>query len=124
MKKSNLKNALLTVLSILYLSIHSGCSSIQELDKPFCVELNITKGFCTTPLSGKDQIIDDKNLLEGKSWWDMRPTMIMIPPSTYSAIKSFIIKQCKKHPDTCDREIPAWDRASKNIDSQMKSKSE
>lgn len=84
----------------------------------------MNKGFCTTPISGKDQFVDDENLLEGKTWWEMRPIMILIPPSTYAAIKSFIIKQCKRNPNMCDKEIPAWDRATAVIDAQINSKSE
>jgi len=124
MKKENLKNVLLIVLSSSYLFILSSCSSIKELDVPFCVEVNINKGFCTTPISGKDQWVDDVNLLEGKSWWEMRPTMILIPPTTYAALKSFIIKQCKKNPDMCYKEIPSWDRATTVIDAQLNSKTE
>jgi hypothetical protein len=83
------------------------------------VELDISKAFCTTPISGKDQIIDDTHLLEGKTYWDIRPTMILIPPSSYAAIKSFILKQCKRNPDMCDKEIPAWDRATESVDKQI-----
>lgn len=122
MKRNNLKKNLSLALKLLFLFTLNSCGSIQSLDRAFCVEINISKGFCTTPISGKDQFVDDTNLLEGLSWFDMRPTMIMIPPSTYAALKKFIILQCKRHPDTCDSEIPSWDRATATIDAQINSK--
>jgi hypothetical protein len=119
MKKYNRKKGLSSALKILLAFTLSSCGSIKQLDKPFCVEININKGFCTTPITGKDQFVDDNNLLEGLSWWEMRPTMILIPPSTYAAIKSFILKQCKSNPKLCDKEIPAWKKATKVIDDKL-----
>jgi len=116
----NLNNLLALVLSCFLFS----CSSIKDLDKPFCVEMNIAKGFCTTPISGKDLWVDDENKLEGKTWFEIRPVMIMIPPSTWAAIKKYIINQCKRNSNMCDANISSWDRTITVIDGQLNTKAE
>ncbi len=112
----------LKILLCLILSTFFGCSSIKDLDKPFCVEMNLSKGFCTTPISGKDIWVDDTNKLEGKTWFEIRPVMIMIPPSTWAAFKKYIITQCKKNQNMCDANISSWDRTITVIDSQLNTK--
>lgn len=117
MLKSNFSK-LLVSLSLLSLS---GCASFQPPDKPICVEINITTGACTLPVSGKQFIIDETHKFENKTWWEMRPAMLLMPASTWAAFKIWIIKLCKKT-NKCDQEISSWDRTLENVDTQLNQK--
>jgi hypothetical protein len=104
-----LKTSLLFALS---------CANVPDFDA--CVEIHPAKGFCTRVISGKDQIIDEKNLYEGKTWFDIRPTMVLIPYQSYSKLKSYIIKSCKQS-NRC-KEISSWDRTLEQIDKNLENK--
>lgn len=51
----------------------------------------------------------------------MRPTMIQVPPESWSKIKAFIIKTCKQS-NKCDEQITSWDRKLDSIDEKLKQK--
>lgn len=94
----------------------------EEIDEPVCVEFNLEKGGCVKIVSGDKFIVDETHLYEGKTWFEMRPYMIQMPPGTYKKFKAFIIKICKKY--KCDKDVASWDRALVNIDEQIKTKGE
>jgi hypothetical protein len=83
-----------------------------------CVEINISKAFCTYTISNKDFFIDDENLYEGKTWFEMRPAMVLLPPTTWAAFKAYIIKNCKRT-GKCKGMVEGWDRTMNVIDEQL-----
>ncbi len=76
------------------------------------------KGYCVKVISGEEFIVDETNKLNEKSWFDSRPSMIMLPPDSWAEIKKFIIKICKKT-KRCQEEVSSWDRSIKNIDEKL-----
>lgn len=85
----------------------SGCANIP--DQPICAEINLSKGVCTYTVSQKTIIVDDDNLLDGKTWWDIRVKALTVPASSWGAFKAYLIKQCKKT-NQCEADITSWDR--------------
>lgn len=77
----------------------TACSSIQEIDVPICIEINMSEGHCTTIITGKEFPVDDKNLFENKNWFDQSPTMLRLPASSWAKIKAYLLKQCKRYGD-------------------------
>jgi len=89
-------------------SILSSCATIP--DTPICAEINPSKGYCVYTLSDKEFVIDDDHLYEGKTFWEMRPLMVMLPPSSWAKIKAFILKICKQT-QQCNqqyRDVEMW----------------
>lgn len=97
------------------------CSSINQIDKPVCVEVTLSKGYCTTIISGKDSIIDDENKLNGKTWFEARHEMVLVPIDTWAALKTYLITNCKRY-NSCNKNIDSWDRAVKTVDDQIQKK--
>ena len=118
-KKFSLKKSLLIAFAALLSSLLSGCASAPDV--PVCVELNPDRGFCTYTISDKDIYVDEQNPLEGKTWWNMRPEMVQVPPPSWAKIKAFIIKTCKQS-NNCDSEVTSWDRRLDSIDEKLKAK--
>jgi hypothetical protein len=54
--------------------------------------------------------VDDVNLLDGKTWYDMQIGIIKIPLDTFKELKKYIVTQCKRNRN-CSDEIDSWDRA-------------
>lgn len=79
----------------------------------------MTRGYCVNWISGKSFEVDDTHTYEGKTWWDMRPAMILVPVSSYKRIKPWIIKACKKNKNMCDKEISTWERTVDIIDTNI-----
>jgi hypothetical protein len=111
-----MKNIVLLVL----LSIVA-CSSLKEIDKPVCVEINLSKGYCTTIISGRGFPVDDTNLLEGKTWFDARIEMIQVPITTWTALKKYLIKNCRRS-QKCEENIDSWTRSMLTIDQELSKK--
>jgi hypothetical protein len=76
------------------------------------------KGYCTTIISGKGQTIDDTNKLDGKTWFEMRPEMILVPIETWAALKKYLIMNCRRYKQ-CNVNIDSWNRSMKTIDSKI-----
>jgi hypothetical protein len=90
-------------------------------DVPICVELNINRAGCVRIISGQTFPIDDEHKLDGKTWWDMRDQMILVPADSWVEIKKFIIDICKRT-NQCQKEVRTWERSVDVIDKQIKSK--
>lgn len=97
----------------------SGCATAPNV--PICVELGPSRGFCTWTIEDKDQYVDDAHKLNGRSWWEMRPTMIQVPPESWAEIKKFIINTCKQN-NNCDSKVRSWDRKLISVDTKLQSK--
>lgn len=87
-------------------------------DFPACVELGMGKGYCVKVISGEEFIVDEDHKFQEKTFFEMRPSMIMIPPQSWVDIKTFIIKICKKT-KKCQQEVSSWDRSIQNIDNKL-----
>lgn len=112
----NLSRSLFLSLSLLL----SGCATTPP-DVPICTELSMTRGFCTNTISDKSFFIDEETKLDGKSWWELRPTMIQVPITSWVKIKAFIIKVCKEK-GNCSDNISNWERRVFELDEKIQQK--
>ena len=92
--------------SLSFLFILTACSQIPDV--PVCRMRAANEGFCTYTISTeKDQIVNDSNMLNGKTWIDLKVESVMLPAESWAKIKEYIIKQCKKNND-CSSNIGTW----------------
>lgn len=87
-----IKALIITWFMLFFLS----CSSIQDLDKPVCVELSMSEAHCTYIISGRSFTWSDMELYQGQTWYESRPYHIQVPVDTWKAFKTYIQKQCKR----------------------------
>jgi len=99
--------------------ILSSCATPPN--KPICVELAPDRGRCVKVISGEEFEINETNKFEGKTWWELRPALILMPASTWAAFKAFIIKICNKS-SQCERAVGTWERSLDYIDAQFEEK--
>ncbi len=119
-------------MKLLFILLLASCSSLNSIDKPVCTEITPDRGYCVTIISGKGQHVDDNIKLKtidsnGKAvemtWFQMKPTMILVPVHTYAALKKYLIKNCKKS-KKCKENIDSWDRSMEIIEKEVSSKVE
>lgn len=91
----------------LLLSLQLSCANVPDV--PVCVALTYDKGFCVNTVSDKEQIVDDKNKFNGKTWWEMKPEMVQVPADSYAEIKAAFIKICKKH-GVCKKDMDKYEK--------------
>jgi hypothetical protein len=105
------------------MTLQVGLTSCQTAPPniPVCVEIAIDRGACIKTISGEKFDIDERNTFEGQTWWGARPTMLMIPSSSWAKLKTYIITQCKRT-GQCTKEISSWDRTIQTIDKTLESK--
>ena len=72
------------------------CSCAGVPNSPVCFELEPWRGYCVKIVDQEGVYVDDENLLDGKTWFDIRPSMILIPANSWADIKSYILKNCKR----------------------------
>lgn len=111
----------------LSLSLLTSCA-INPPDVPVCTEIEISRGWCTLSISNTEFYIDDKhpwspdgNPKNAMTWWDLRPTMVMLPYQSWVAVKVFIIDICKKT-NQCSGAVSNWERSVNGMDSQLDQK--
>jgi len=114
------------------LSLLTSCVGVPLPNEPICAEINPGKGGCTKIISGEQFIIDEehpykfeviengKTKIMSMTWWEMKPYMIQLPYPAWVSLKQFIIKVCKKHEKTCQKEVSSWDRTVEGIDTNVK----
>jgi hypothetical protein len=90
-------------------------------DVPICVEVTMSRASCTKVISGESFEINDEKLFEKKSYWDLKPTMLLLPASSWRQIKTYIITSCKRY-GNCNDEVSSWDRILETIERQVESK--
>ena len=93
------------MISFVLLLNLTACSSVPDV--PVCRQRTVNSAFCTYTISNKDIIIDDKNLLDGKSWIDIKIESIYIPVDSWVKIKTYILDQCKRS-NKCSNNIGQW----------------
>ncbi len=109
--------SLLNYLLLIFLVV--GCSTnLSSIDRPVCVKLSASRGYCTTIISGKGQYVDEVNLLNGRTWFDSSIDMVYVPVETWAALKKYLIINCKRS-KVCNRRIDTWTRSTQIIDAQL-----
>lgn len=84
---------------------------------PVCVEASIDRGYCVYTISDTEFWVDEGNLFQGKTWWELRPTMVMVPASSWASLKSFILKTCKER-GTCG-DVGSWETKLNRFDMHL-----
>jgi len=117
-----LKKSLL-IASVLSLSLLTNCAHMP--DEPACVEIHNTKGWCTNMVSDVEFYVDEKrphsfsgDPKDAKTWWEVRPFMVLIPFDSWAKLKAYLIKNCKR--TNCDKYIKSWERKINRIDDKAK----
>lgn len=113
-------NSLTRIMALLFVLSLLGCASSPP-DVPVCVEITMSRGYCINTISAKEFAVDDVNKIDGKSWWESRPSMLMMPAQSWAKLKTWIIVQCKRT-GQCDKEISSWDRTIKSVDQALEAK--
>lgn len=90
-------------------------------DIPVCVELTMSRGYCVNTISSTEYEVNDFNKLDGKTWWEARPSMLMMPATSWAKLKTYIITQCKRT-GSCDKEITSWERTINSVDKAVENK--
>lgn len=115
MQKKDLKKSLL----LLFCFLLSSCA-VKPKDDPLCKELSLSRGYCVHMLSGKAYEVNEETKLNGKTWWEMRPTNIQMPVETWKNLKAFVINVCKKY-QNCDESVSSWERSIGELDQKVNS---
>jgi hypothetical protein len=71
-------------------------------------------------MSGKEFEINETNKYNGKTWWEMRPVMLMMPAQTWVELKAWIIKICHNN-DNCSS-VGNWERTLDTVDENVQSR--
>ena len=106
---------LVAVLLFIFPTMFTGSAS-KLPDTLVCVEMSISRGECVRSVSGTKLTIDETRPYNGKTWWQMRPTNLVIPMQSWIEMKKFIIKMCKQNEGTCDSQVSDCDRSLETID--------
>lgn len=104
-------------LAILLLLTFNSCTTVPDV--PVLTRLNATQGYYVFTISDKEGIVDDENLLNGKTWIDYVIESVYVPADSWKQIKSYILKNCKKNND-CNDNIGSWDKKLNTIDKTLK----
>lgn len=102
------KNFSIVLVLFLVSAINLKCTSIDKYNVPLCVELEMDRGWCFYAVTNDEFYWDEEHKFEGKTWWEARPTMIILPPKSWQKIKTEIIKDCKD--STRCKSLGDWDR--------------
>lgn len=106
---------------ILFVSLSSLLTSCGTTppDVPLCDELSTDEAYCIHTISSKEFYINEKNLYNGKTWWEIRNKMIRLPIESWVEIKKFIIKICKTSNKCNGTSITSWERTVGIIDEKI-----
>ena len=108
-----------SLLLLISLAVSSLSCATSPPDFWVCAELYPDEGVCRKTLSDDRLRVNEKTKLNGKTWWEMRPTFIYLPPESWSEIKAFVIKICAKT-KACNKEVPMWEKQIDSIDGLYK----
>lgn len=117
-----MKKLTLSLSTILLLS-NLSCAT-KPPDIKLCVEMSMDRGECMRVVSGQKIRIDEanKNPDSQQTWWEMRPTNLVLPLESWVDLKKFIIKLCKKNKNMCEKEVSTWERSLQTVDDGLKEK--
>ena len=116
-----MKRHILAALLSFYLF---GCASAPNV--PVCTELSMTRGWCTNTISDEEFYIDDEHPhsftgdpKDAKTWWELRPYMVLLPTPSWVEVKSYIIKRCKQD-GNCQDGVGNWERKINQMDEKLR----
>lgn len=109
--KKNLSKLLVVLLSLV---ICEACA-IKPPNKPVCVDLAPTRGWCTYTVSDDEFYIDEAHPFEGKKWPQVKSESLLVPASSWAAIKAFILKLCRKS-GSCKQDQDVVEYSGKRLD--------
>jgi peptidoglycan hydrolase CwlO-like protein len=115
MQRKTLSIVLVLLLSLLL----EGCVTIKDFDFPACVEITPDRAWCTHTISDKEYFWDETHKVNGQTYWEQRPSMVLLPLESWKQLKKSAIKFCKQNQKQCEKEIGSWDRKINNIDSKL-----
>lgn len=100
-----------------------GCAGTPDV--LVCTEISMTRGWCTKTISDEEFFIDDAHPYsftgekkDLKTWWDIRPYMVLVPVGSWVEIKSYIIKRCKQD-GNCTDGVGNWERKINEMDKRL-----
>lgn len=114
MLKKNL-NWLFVILSSLLVS---SCA-LTPPDVPLCTQIAHDRGYCVNTISSTEYEVSEEKLLNGKTWWEIKPYMIYMPTESWVELKKFIIKVCKKSNQCENKDVSSWERTVEKIDEKI-----
>lgn len=112
------------VLMVLMAGSMSGCQH-KPPDFNLCVEMSLARGECIKVMSGEKVHVDEDHKLHDKTWWQSRPTNLIIPFEDWMDIKKWIIDLCKQNQqqNMCDKNVSTWERSIQTVDQFQSDKS-
>lgn len=87
-------------------------------DVPIAVEITPERALFVHIMSGKAYEVNEKTKYEGRTWWETRPSVVVMPASSWKELKVFIITMCQKT-KRCGKEVQNWDRSVEIIDTTI-----
>jgi hypothetical protein len=109
------------ILFVLLLSLLlSGCASSPPAI-PVCTELTLKRAYCVNTVTSDEFYVDDEHTLNGSTYWEMRPTMVLLPYSSWVQLKRWIITECALT-KACDERISSWNRTLDAVDKMTEEK--
>lgn len=99
------KKKLSALFALLLALILNSCASAPDV--PLITRIGPSSGFYVFTISDREGVVDDENLLEGKTFLDYVNEGVIISPESYAKIKAYILKTCKRSND-CGENIGKW----------------
>ena len=88
---------------------------------PVCTEITMSKAYCINTMTSEEFYIDDTNKMDGKTYWELRPMMLLLMPTSWAKLKTYIITQCH-NTGKCDKAVGGWERTIQSIDNAVRKK--
>ena len=101
------------LLSLLLSFWFYSCSSVPDI--LVCRKRSPNSGFCTKTISNESLIVDDDHKVFDKTWLDLELESVYLPRESWTDLKKYIIKNCKKSHE-CAQDIDSWNRKLKTLD--------
>lgn len=108
---------ILSALLLLSLLFVISCAGTPP-NVPLCVELSPERAHCVRIMTSEQFEVNEERKLDGKTWWEHKPSVISMPATTWRELKKWIIKICKNN-QACDSQVASWDRTVETIDSKI-----
>lgn len=86
---------LCSMLFISSLLCLASCADLPQFK--VCKELTPSRAKCIDALTEEKFDWDEFSLVDGKTYFEERPTMLQVPAESYAKIKSYLLKNCKKY---------------------------
>jgi len=58
---------------------------------------------------------DEQHKMYGKTYWEAKPTLVLVPQQSWVELKAWIIEECRLS-GQCDGHISNWRRSVESVD--------